>query len=66
MLDNYNVIDSQEQNRLEAVRAALEIAKAAVSRPNNSDSPHQASLDMADVAEGISNLADAIQSALKK
>ncbi|MFJ5452961.1 hypothetical protein ACIPT4_07895 [Pectobacterium jejuense] len=59
MLDNYTASTNAEQNRLEAVKAALEIIKA--SAPNNS---------VANVTEytkqEVSNLADAIERAIDK
>ncbi|MCW2473412.1 hypothetical protein [Candidatus Symbiopectobacterium sp. NZEC151] len=59
MLDKYIVRSSEEANRLEAVRAALEIIKASAS-----DSGVSNVIEF--TKQEISNLADAIQSAIDK
>lgn len=59
------VTDAQHQ-RLMAVDAALEIAKALVSGSNASSNPHPAKTALKDIAEQIDILADAIQASIKK
>lgn len=69
MINNYfntmTVTDEQLQ-RLAAVNAALEIAKASVGSGAGTDNVSKAKHDLKNVAEGIEQLADAIQSALGK
>ncbi|MDY4347002.1 hypothetical protein [Pectobacterium brasiliense] len=59
MLDKYVVRTNEEVNRLDAVRAALEIIKAAA--PNNSI-PNVVEY----TKQEVSNLADVIQEAINK
>lgn len=59
MLDKYTVRTNAEQNRLEAVKAALEIIKA--SAPNNS-----VSNVIEFTKQEVSNLADVIERAIDK
>ncbi|EOV9696651.1 hypothetical protein ACN5OH_003925 [Cronobacter turicensis] len=65
MLDKYNTITDAQQNRLEAVRAALEIAKAAVGSVGAS-TQSKVSEELKAVTNEISYLADAIQAAINK
>lgn len=55
-----------EVNRLIAVRAALEIAKASISSATGSSGAQKCAVDMKQVAEQIGSLADAIQAAIHK
>lgn len=69
MLENYYwsgaVKTDDQKQRLIAVQAALEIAKASVSA-NTSDSNNSKTLwDLKHVAQEINGLADSIQAALK-
>lgn len=72
MFQNYHVGEDHSgdefrkanQRRI-AVEAAYEIAKASVGRPVASVNHHQTKCDLKDVAEQISELADAIQETLK-
>jgi hypothetical protein len=72
MLDGYYDLDgtrgeqvATERKRLLAVKAALEIAKAAVGS-NASSTVSRADDDLKNVAKEVANLADAIQAALAK
>ncbi|HBQ2427902.1 TPA: hypothetical protein L7M08_000461 [Klebsiella aerogenes] len=62
--DYFSQYISEQERRLLAVEAALEIAKASVSAPT-SYSGIKAQADLKNVAAEISNLADAIQEALE-
>lgn len=69
MLTNYYenglISTTEQEKRLIAVQAALEIAKASVSA-NTADSNNSKTLwDMKHVAQEINALADSIQAALK-
>lgn len=55
----------EKSQRLLAVQAALEIAKASVGNAHNSEYS-RVNDDLQTVAKEVSNLADAIQSALNK
>lgn len=65
MLEGYSVKSTEERDRLIAVQAALEIAKAAVGA-TGAGTQSKVSPDLKAVANGIGELADAIQSALSK
>ncbi|ADW73417.1 hypothetical protein Rahaq_1799 [Rahnella aceris] len=69
MINNYfNTLTASDDQlkRLVAVNAALEIAKASVGSSAGADSISKAKHDLKNVAEGIEELADAIQAALGK
>ncbi|MBS0852760.1 hypothetical protein JK158_13340 [Enterobacter sp. JGM127] len=59
-------ITDEQHQRVMAVDAALEIAKALVSGSNASANPHPAKTALKDIAEQIDTLADAIQAAINK
>ncbi|MBH3264902.1 MULTISPECIES: hypothetical protein [Serratia] len=65
MLESYVIKTTEERNRLQAVQAALEIAKASVGVANAGTSS-KVSVDLKAVASEISGLADAIQEAVAK
>jgi len=67
MLDGYFPAGSgfDKKQRLLAVQAALEVAKAAVGS-GTSSTASRVDDDIANVAKEVSNLADAIQAALEK
>ncbi|EPY4031316.1 hypothetical protein ACXDG9_001332 [Klebsiella pneumoniae] len=65
MLDSYTVKNSEDRDRVLAVQAALEIAKASVGNTGAS-TISRVDDDLKAVAEQISNLADAIQAAIAK
>lgn len=67
MLDNYFTPSEgvEKKQRLLAVQAALEVAKAAVGS-GTSSTASRVDDDIANVAKEVSNLADAIQAALEK
>ncbi|HCR1047883.1 hypothetical protein N8S98_11950 [Enterobacter hormaechei subsp. steigerwaltii] len=65
MLDGYSVKTTADRDRLIAVQAALEIAKAAVGA-TGAGTQSKVSPDLKAVANGIGELADAIQAALTK
>ncbi|NIA89954.1 hypothetical protein [Rahnella aceris] len=54
-----------KSQRLLAVQAALEIAKASASSPTSSTAAHKMKFDLENAADQIKNLADAIQESLK-
>ncbi len=71
MFHNYHVGEdftgdeyTKANQRRIAVEAAYEIAKASVGKSVSSENHHQTKSDLKDVAEQISELADAIQKAL--
>lgn len=68
MLENYFPTGSgiEKKQRLIALQAALEIAKASVSKGAASTNHHQAKSDIEDVTQSIEGLADALQSILNK
>jgi hypothetical protein len=69
MINNYFntlTVSDDQQKRLAAVNAALEIAKASVGSSAGTDSISKTKYDLKNVAEGIEELADAIQAALGK
>ncbi|TPG62806.1 hypothetical protein [Ewingella americana] len=64
MLNDYHLKDDRNQ-RLLAVQAALEIAKASVAAPSSSTNAHKVKYDLENVTEQIKGLADQIQELLK-
>lgn len=64
MLNDYHQKSDQDQ-RLLAVQAALEIAKASVGAPTGSTTAHKVKFDLEYVSEQIKGLADKIQTLLK-
>ncbi|OBS88531.1 hypothetical protein AYL25_13565 [Enterobacter roggenkampii] len=65
MLEGYTVKTTEDRERVLAVQAALEIAKASVGSVGASTQSRVAA-DLKAVANEISGLADAIQAALAK
>ncbi|ENO6835041.1 MULTISPECIES: hypothetical protein [Klebsiella pneumoniae complex] len=65
MLERYISQTDAEQNRLEIVKAALEIAKAAVGA-TGANSGIKSGHDLDNVINKIDQLADAIQAAIQK
>lgn len=67
MLEQYfgNAATAEEKKRLLAVQAALEISKAAVSS-STANSGIRSQMDLRNVAQEVSSLADAIQDALEE
>ncbi|HAY4648628.1 hypothetical protein VC838_22110 [Citrobacter freundii] len=70
MLDGYfgltdPGVSKEEHQRLLAVKAALEIAKASVSANTADSNDTKAKWDLAHITGGINDLADAIQDSLK-
>lgn len=65
MLDGYKYEDKEEKNRLLAVQAALEIAKASVGS-TGAGTQSKVAADLKAVANEVSGLADAIQAAIAK
>ncbi|MCE9870283.1 hypothetical protein EYY86_14655 [Hafnia paralvei] len=63
MLENYTTKTADDRNRLVAVQAALEIAKASVGSTGAGTQSKVAS-DLKAVANEINGLADAIQAAI--
>ncbi|HGM5163730.1 TPA: hypothetical protein ACKPZB_000043 [Serratia marcescens] len=65
MLDGYHgpTATREQRQRIKAVDAALEIAKASVGAGDGGD---QVKYDLVNVAENIERLADAIQDVLEK
>lgn len=65
MFEKYQAQTTKEQNRMEVVKAAIEIAKASV---GGSDAALQSKteFELQQVAKEIGNLADAIQAAIEK
>ena len=63
MLDGYKAASPRESNRAEAVKAALEIIKAAISTPTDSKNVDH---ELNQVREHITPLADAILAAINK
>ncbi|CAI0816114.1 hypothetical protein [Serratia proteamaculans] len=66
MLDSYVIKTTEERNRLEAVKAALEIVKASISAPTAYTGYQKLKHDSDLAIEKVELLADAIQSALEK
>lgn len=73
MLDGYYDLDdvqgqkfSDNRKRLLAMKAALELAKASAGASAGQANDNKLKLDLRHAAEGIENLADAIQRALDK
>ncbi|MEQ9941066.1 hypothetical protein ABRP58_03250 [Pectobacterium aroidearum] len=64
MLEKYRVTTNDEQDRLEVVKAALEIAKASVGS-TGAGTQSKVSVDLKSVANEIAALADAIEAAIK-
>lgn len=64
MLEKYRTQTNDEQNRLEVVKAALEIAKASVGS-TGAGTQSKVSVDLKSVANEIAALADAIDAAIK-
>lgn len=65
MLDGYHTESRDEKNRMLAVQAALEIAKASVGS-TGAGTQSKVSADLKAVANAIDDLADAIQNAISK
>lgn len=65
MLDGYKYEGDEEKNRLLAVQAALEIAKASVGS-TGAGTQSKVAADLKAVANEVSGLADAIQAAIAK
>ncbi|MEF3090962.1 hypothetical protein QFI91_07605 [Raoultella sp. WB_B2P2-3] len=67
MLEEYfgNDATAEEKKRLLAVQAALEISKAAVSS-STANAGIRSQMDLRNVAQEVSSLADAIQDALEE
>ncbi|ANJ92442.1 hypothetical protein [Serratia plymuthica] len=65
MLEGYTIKTAEDRERLLAVQAALEIAKASVGSVGSSTQSRVAA-DLKAVANEISSLADAIQGAISK
>ncbi|MCQ3881506.1 hypothetical protein [Klebsiella variicola] len=65
MLERYTSQTDAEQNRLEVVKAALEIAKAAVGA-TGANTGIKSGYDLDNVINKIDQLADAIQAAIQK
>ena len=65
MLEKYTVRTTDEQNRVYAVQAALEIAKASVGSVG-AGTQSKVAADLKAVINEISELADAIQKAITK
>ncbi|MCB5326164.1 hypothetical protein [Yersinia intermedia] len=65
MLEGYSVKTTENHDRLIAVRAALEIAKASVGS-TGAGTQSKVSADLKAVANELNTLADAIQEALAK
>ncbi|HCJ7432691.1 hypothetical protein CJ200_15210 [Citrobacter freundii] len=65
MLDGYKYEGNEEKNRLLAVQAALEIAKASVGS-TGAGTQSKVAVDLKAVANEVSGLADAIQAAIAK
>lgn len=63
MLEGYKAGSPGESNRAEAVKAALEIIKAAISTPTDSKN---VDYELSQVREHITPLADAILAAINK
>ncbi|POY55727.1 hypothetical protein F018LOC_01664 [Pectobacterium versatile] len=64
MLEKYRVPNNDAQDRLEVVKAALEIAKASVGS-TGAGTQSKVSVDLKSVANEIAALADAIEAAIK-
>ncbi|GLW38483.1 hypothetical protein Pcaca04_24190 [Pectobacterium carotovorum subsp. carotovorum] len=64
MLEKYRVPTNDAQDRLEVVKAALEIAKASVGS-TGAGTQSKVSVDLKSVANEIAALADAIEAAIK-
>lgn len=65
MLEHYTAKTTDDSDRIVAVRAALEIAKASVGSVG-AGTQSKVAADLKAVANEINNLADAIQAAVKK
>ena len=65
MLEGYTIKSTEDRERVLAVQAALEIAKASVGSVGAA-SQSKVSADLKSVAAEISDLADAIQAAINK
>lgn len=69
MLENYfkngSITTDKQTQRLIAVQAALEIAKASVSSNTADSNNSKTKWDLAHVTAGLEDLADAIQDSLK-
>jgi len=68
MLESYFGANAEREKkqRLLAVQAALEIARASVSKGAASTNHHQARTDIEDVTQSLEGLADAIQAILNR
>ncbi|HIB8304974.1 MULTISPECIES: hypothetical protein [Serratia] len=65
MLEGYTIKTAEDRERVLAVQAALEIAKASVGSVG-AGTQSKVAADLKAVASEISDLADAIQSAIEK
>lgn len=66
MLENYTIRSDAERDRISALQAALEIAKASVAATTNREHSDKVADDLKYVAKEISALTDAIQAAAAK
>ncbi|CAI1803253.1 Uncharacterised protein [Serratia quinivorans] len=66
MLDNYVIKTTEEKNRLEAVKAALEIVKASASTSTAYTGYQKVKYDSEFAIDKISKIADAIEAAMQE